>query len=262
MDYVLGLESASLDAFFKKNVEPLEMDVLEYYTLGENKWKSTKIWPLPETKTQRLYLSENNTLDEAAPTVSDGSDLYKVDPTAKTGEGNRWHAQMGRPVLHPDRKAEDKKLLIYDTPPLRANMEITGHPVIHLFVRSTAPDGQFFVYLEAVEPDGRVRMVTEGQLRAIHRKISNEKPPYKMFGPYHTFKEQDIMPLVPNEVAEIAFDLFPISVLFKKGQKIRIAIAGADKGMFEPIPGCESPEITIERNTRYASCIDLPVIPS
>ena len=61
-------------------------------------------------------------------------------------------------------------------------------------------------------------------------------------------------------MAEIAFDLFPISVLLKKGQRIRLAIAGADKDTFASIPGCEKPEITVERNSVYASYLDLPII--
>jgi putative CocE/NonD family hydrolase len=136
-----------------------------------------------------------------------------------------------------------------------------SQPVAPLFVRSTATDGQFYAYLEAALPDGRVKCVTDGQLRAIHRKISDEPPPYTMFGPYHTFGRKDAMPLVPGEVAEIAFDLLPISVRFEAGWRIRLAFAGADKDVFAPVPGCEAPEITVERNSQYASYIDLPVIP-
>lgn len=67
---------------------------------------------------------------------------------------------------------------------------------------------------------------------------------------------------MPGEVTEITFDCFPISVLLKKGQRIRLAIAGADQAVFEPIPGCESPEITLERNAIHSSYIDLPIIES
>ena len=81
-----------------------------------------------------------------------------------------------------------------------------------------------------------------------------------MFGPYHSLKKQDAQPLIPGEVAEITFDLYPISVLIKKGQRLRLAIAGADKDVFAPIAGCEAPEITLERNSVCASCIDLPII--
>jgi hypothetical protein len=40
-----------------------------------------------------------------------------------------------------------------------------------------------------------------------------------------------------------------------------LAIAGADKDVFAPVPGCEAPEITVERNSQFASYIDLPIIP-
>jgi predicted acyl esterase len=103
-------------------------------------------------------------------------------------------------------------------------------------------------------------LLTDGQLRALHRKESNETPPFTMFGPYHSLKEKDAQPLIPGEVAKIAFDLLPISVLLKKGQRIRLAIAGADCDVFDPIPDCESPQITVERNRIYASCIDLPFV--
>jgi len=267
VDDVLGLIANSLDAIFKRDLHPTgdapideQFGVVEYYTLGKNQWKTTKVWPLPETRLQRFYLSVDHQLSHTAPEQDTACDLYQVDPTTGTGLYNRWHAQMGHPIFFPDRQEEDKKLLVYDTPPLEQDLEITGHPVVTLFVRSTATDGQFFVYLETVDPDGRVRLLTEGQLRALHREVSDETPPFKMFGPYHSLKEKDAEPLIPGEVAEITFDLFPISVLLKKGQCIRLAIAGADKDTFASIDDCENPEITVERNSVYASYIDLPII--
>ena len=273
VEELCALTAESLDRIFKessneKNLKPTlstsEEDyfgTVEYYTLGENRWKTTQIWPLPESRMQRIYLAEGHRLSINQPLLAEGSDRYCVDATAGTGLDNRWHAQTAsKPILFPDRQEDDKKLLIYDTPPLEVDMEITGHPVVHLWLRSTATDGHFFVYLETIDPDGRVRMLTEGQLRGLHRKISVETPPYHMFGPYHSLKEKDAQPLTPGEVEEINFDLFPISVLLKKGQRIRLAIAGADKDVFSPIAGCETPEITVERNSIYSSHIDLPVV--
>jgi len=266
-DYRWGLIANSLDAIFKidpqssgDNLADDQFGVVEYYTLGENQWKTTKEWPLPTTRMQRLYLSVDYQLCHIAPEQEGACDHYQVNPCTSTGVNNRWYCQLEHPVFFNDRREEDKKLLIYDTPPLEQDVEITGHPVVHFFVRSTACDGQFFAYLETVDPDGRVRLLTEGQLRALHRKVSDKKPPYKMFGPYHSLKKKDAKALVPDEVAEITFDLFPISVLLKQGQRIRLAIAGADKDTFVPIEGCESPEITVERNHVYASYVDLPTI--
>ena len=263
---VFGLTVRFFDDIFKQDTLTNEdidehFGFVEYYTLGENQWKTTRQWPLPQTKMQCLYLAAEHQLSINAPVSQEGSDRYQVDPTAATGLNNRWHAQaINQPIHFPDRREDDKKLLVYDTPQLENDTEITGHPVVSLYVRSSATDGQFFVYLETVDPDGRVRMLTEGQLRGLHRKVSVDAPPYTMFGPYHSLKEKDAQPLVPGDVAEITFDLFPISVLLRKGQRIRLAIAGADADVFAPIEGCEHPEITIERNSIYASSIVVPII--
>ncbi len=242
-----------------KAVKP-KMGVLEYFTLGENKWKTTREWPPPGTTVKRLYLAADGRLSEKPPTEKSGHDTYHVDLDASTGKYNRWHTQLGQPVHHPDRRDEDKRLLVYDGSILEGDREVTGNPEVSLFVSSTADDGAFFAYLEDVAPDGRVRLITEGCLRALHRKLSDERPPYPMLGPYHTYKRRDAEPMVPGEVTELRFSLFPTSVLFRKGHRIRLAIAGADRDTFEPVVGGESPEIRVERNRLHASSIELPLI--
>ena len=107
------------------------------------------------------------------------------------------------------------------------DIEITGYPVVTLFITSTHTDGAFFVYLEEIDEKGRVTYLTEGQLRALHRRVSGESPTKV---PLHSFMKKDAMPLVPGEIAELRFGLQPISVLVKKGHRLRVAIAGHDKG--------------------------------
>ncbi|MBL7315352.1 CocE/NonD family hydrolase, partial [Escherichia coli] len=105
-----------------------------------------------------------------APDCDSGADEYVVDQTAGTGERSRWRSQVGigGHVCYPDRKAQDAKLLTYTSAPLDHPLEVTGHVVVTLFITSTSSDGTFFVYLEDVDPRGRVAYITEGQLRAIH----------------------------------------------------------------------------------------------
>lgn len=234
--------------------------VLFYYTMGEERWKQTKVWPVAGTKNMRLYLGGENSLSETAPTSSAGTDTYKVDYEASTGEKNRWRTQLGGQVIYPDRAEEDRRLLTYTSQPLTSDTEITGHPVITLYVTSTHTDGAFFVYLEEIDEAGKVTYVTEGQLRAIHRKVSKEAPPYATPVPYHTFKKKDAMPLVPGEIAELRFGLLPTSILIRKGHRIRIAIAGHDKSVFARIPAEGTPLISVARNNQYASFLDLPVV--
>lgn len=249
------------DRIFKSDsTAQLERQV-RYYTLGENRWKTTDQWPLPNSELQRFYFASNHQLSTDKPQALEGSDHYLVDPSASSGTYNRWYAQASdQPVYFPDRQEDDKKLLVYDSLPLETDIEITGHPVVHLYLRSSATDGQLFVYLETIDPDGRVRWLTDGQLRAIHRKVSSDQPPYAMFGPYHRLTEEDAEPLIPGELSSISFDLLPISVRLAKGQRIRVAIAGADKDTFLPLAGCENPELEIERNRQWASHIELPIV--
>lgn len=234
--------------------------LLYYFTIGEGKWKSTNKWPIAAAKSIRWYLNEGSLLSAEAPNSTTGEDAYKVNFDATTGEKNRWHTQVGGQVSYPDRSTEDKKLLTYTSAPLNADTEITGYPVIDLFITSTATDGAFFVYLEDIDEQGVVNYVTEGELRALQRKISTETPPYRMAVPYHSFRRQDAMPLQPGQVVELKFGLEPTSILIKKGHRLRIAIAGADKDTFARIPADGLPTITVLRNKANASAIDLPVI--
>jgi putative CocE/NonD family hydrolase len=134
--------------------------------------------------------------------------------------------------------------------------------VITLEVASTHKDGNFIVYLEDVSPDGRVTYVTEGQLRALHRKLSNETPPYRTTYPYRTFARKDALPLVPGRLATLTFQLQATSVLFTAGHRVRIALAGADKGTFLRIPSADQGDVTLHvaRGGSSSSFIDLPVV--
>lgn len=51
------------------------------------------------------------------------------------------------------------------------------------------------------------------------------------------------MPLKPGEVAELRFALQSISVLVKKGHRLRVAIAGHDEDTFIRIPAEGTPTI-------------------
>ncbi|MGH8534585.1 MAG: CocE/NonD family hydrolase C-terminal non-catalytic domain-containing protein [Gammaproteobacteria bacterium] len=85
---------------------------------------------------------------------------------------------------------------------------------------------------------------------------------YQQLTPYHSFKKEDAMPLVPGEMVQLHFGLLPTSALIKQGHRIRIAIAGHDKSVFARISAENTPMITVARNKRHASFIDLPVVPT
>ena len=234
---------------------------LFYCTLGEEAWKVTTVWPPAGAATERWYFAEAKTLSREAPAYDEGADSYAVDFDATTGFTNRWRTQDGvTRVLYGDRAEADRRLLTYTSEPLTDDVEITGHPVVTRYVASTATDGAFYVYLEDVDENGRVIYVTEGQLRAIHRRLTGRRPPLALFVPHHSFLREDRMPLVPGEVAELRFGLLPTSCRIRRGHRLRVAIAGHDKGTFAKIPDDGVPAIAVQRNRRYPSQIELPII--
>ena len=68
----------------------------------------------------------------------------------------------------------------------------------------------------------------------------------------------------------LTFDMEPTSWLFRKGYRIRLAIAGTDKDNFElnetvcpgrQIASCKDTVLSFHRTADMRSHIDLPVIP-
>jgi putative CocE/NonD family hydrolase len=234
---------------------------ITYYTLNSGEWKTTKVWPPENVQNQIMYFASDNALVDDLPEEENASDQYAVDYTATTGTANRWFAQAGMPIdLAYDRAAEDEKLLTYTSEPMKADTEITGTPVLNMYLSSTTEDCAFHVYLEDVAPDGKVTYITEGLLRAIHHKVSEDTPPYEVVGPYHSYLREDAAPLVPGEVTEIYLALYPTSVLIEEGHSIRVAIAGADADTFNRYPAEETPVWDMQRNQMYPSSIELPIV--
>lgn len=249
------------DSAFGSMESSLDERALYYFTAGENVWKRTSVWPPNGTTMERFYFSQGTSLSAQKPTETIGRDQYQVDFSVGTGGSTRWSTQMGGPdVDYGDRAEADKRLLTYTSSALTRDVEITGHPVINLKMSSTEPDGAVIAYLEDVAPDGKVTMLTEGELRLIHRKKSSEEPPYPMFGPYHTFERKDAMPMRRGEVADVSFALLPLSVTVKKGHALRVALSGHDKDNFERVPKSGVPRYTFHRNVDAASFIDIPMM--
>lgn len=249
------------DTFLKEGGSGELQTSITYYTLGAGEWETTEFWPPAGFETRRWYFAENGGLNDWPPAASEGADRYTVDFEATTGVHNRWYTNGGAgDVVYPDRAEEDRKLLTYTSAPMERDVEITGHPLVVLQVASTHTDGAFIVYLEDVGPDGRVTYITEGQLRAVMRRVSDQPPLYQKYGPHHSGLRADAMPLVPGEIAEVTFDLWATSALIKRGHRIRVAVAGADKDTFLRYPRDGGiPTITVERNRVYTSFIDLPM---
>lgn len=176
----------------------------------------------------------------APPSPDQPQDNFRVTHTGKQGTGQltRWRGlrmSLGTGRLYRDRPKRDRQLAVWEGEKLKQNLEVTGHCEARIWIQTPATDATIFVYLEDVTPDGNVRYVTEGSLRAIHRQIPDSAPPYRDAVPYHSFNQSDARPLTPGEVTELRFDLLPTSYLFRKGHRIRIAISTCDIDNFRDL---------------------------
>lgn len=138
-------------------------------------------------------------------------------------------------MIYPDRGEADKRCLVFDSGPLEQTTEITGHPTLHLSLETSAEDGAFYCYLEAITPDGKVLYLSEGLLRGAYRE-QLQNPPYRTFNVTHNFSKEGRKPMVQGKMATLDLAILPTSVILPKGYRLRVTLAGHDHGNFERIP--------------------------
>ncbi|HAS46175.1 MAG TPA: hypothetical protein DCS93_37185 [Microscillaceae bacterium] len=233
---------------------------LKYYNMGEEQYKTTQAWPIKGTERQKWYFNNDLKLSPKPVKSSTGNDTYQVDFGVTTGKRNRWMTQMGQPIVNLHQRQDmDKRMLTYTSTPLTEDMQITGNITVNLEMASSTTDGLVVVYLEDVDENGQSRYITEGGLRLIHRKLS-KNPYFKTKLPYHSFTKADAKPMAEGQKTNVQFKMWATSVLIKKGHRLRIAITGADKDMFDRIPKEGTPTYTFFRNAKERSFVEIPVV--
>ena len=122
-----------------------------------------------------------------------------------------------------------------DTPVLTEDVEITGPIVLNIWVSSSSEDCDIYATIRNIGPDGKDVVeagqrgepqpgVTKGWLRASQRKLDAEKSlPYR---PYHVHDERQW--LKKGDVVECRVEIWPTSMVFKKGHRIRLDVGPRD----------------------------------
>ena len=235
----------------------------------QNEWRTAEAWPVRDAVAVPYYFGggpsgsvasvNDGVLGASLPAGKGGADEYRVDPTTTSGKTSRWDNAVGGGFGYADMTENDRKGLTYTTPPLAEDLNITGHPVAHLWVSSTAGEGDFFVFLEEVDQTGVSHYVSEGAIKASHRALS--EPYYDNLGlPFHRSYAADVQPLKPGHPEELVFDLQPTSNLFEMGNRVRLTVVGADADNATPLSLYPTPTVKVYREKKKASCISLPVV--
>jgi len=234
---------------------PTTTPTLTYVTVGSGAWRTTTQWPPPGVTAHRLHLAADGALLAGPPAL--GATAYDVDPAASTGPSNRWHTQAGQaPVHYGDRAQADTACATWTGEPLAAPLTVTGTPVLHLVMSTTAADGAVHAYLEAVSPEGRVVYLTEGVLRLRHRATG--PAPYVVDGPYHPCTGSLAQPMHPGAAEPVELALLPLSAQVPAGWSLRLALAGADAGTFRGV-ALDEPATWTVHHGENGSWLDLPI---
>jgi len=230
---------------------------VHYFTMGAERWRSAASWP-PPARTHTLYLGPA-TLNEAPPSESEAADERAIDFDAGAGRRTRWDSLVGvaLPPLGAPGAGPPPASVAYEGAPLPAPLEVTGSPRLSLWVRSSAHDGAFFATLEDVLPDGRVVPLTDGRLRALHRRL--QQPPRAGVPLVRSFLRADALSLIPGEAAELVFDLEPTSYLFGAGHRIRLSLAGSERDHFARVPASGEVRVRFLRDRAHPSRLELPI---
>ena len=273
-DLDFGAEAHRWFDYWLKGIDNgiMEEPPIRYYVMGAPKataWRAAEQWPLPDEQRTRFYFAEGRSgsvnsvndgfLRTQPPTDADGADAYTVDYSTTSGADARWSAVV-KDGKYPAQRANDEKALTYTTAPLEGDLEVIGHPLVHLWLTAEAPDLDLFVYLEEVDAQGHVEYITEGNLRASHRAVG--EAPFDNLGlPYHRSYEEDVAPIPAGEPFELVFDLLPTAKRFRQGTRIRIAVACADADNFDTPILDPAPRVHLLRDVVHASFVELPLLP-
>ena len=245
----------------------IDEDPVRIFVMGANVWRDEGEWPLSRTRYVNYYLHSNgnaNTLngDGSLSPEAPGDEpwdafLYNpVNPVPTRGGGLCCHEAAYPPGAFDQREVESRAdVLVYSTPPLEKDTEVTGPVTVTLWAASSAVDTDFTAKLVDLCPCGGAINLTDGIIRAKYRESTTQARLIK-----------------PDEVYEYKIDLWATSNVFKAGHSIRLEISSSNFPRFDrnPNTGSALGEDTALRpasqmvlhNSRYPSCVTLPVIPS
>ncbi|MGA2015988.1 MAG: CocE/NonD family hydrolase [Opitutaceae bacterium] len=190
-----------------------------YYVMGDttdgqapgNFWRKSDRWPRPDAVPTALYLCADHSAGFQAPTSRNGSLSFDSDPAKPVPTVGGPQLPGTSLAAGPWDQAEVERrpdVLVFTSEPLAAPTEVTGRLAADLWVTSDAPDTDFIVRLCIVGADGKSYNLAEGAIRARYRQSPSEE---------HF--------LEAGNAYELKVDLWSTSIVFNKGNRIRVQVA-------------------------------------
>ena len=240
---------------------------IKLFVMGANVWRDEQEWPLARAVDTRYYLHSNGhanslhgdgVLSTSTP-ESGHTDTYTYDPAKPVL--TRGGALLMTPEFpagpYDQRETEGREdVLVYSTPELTQDVEVTGPITVHLWATSSAPDTDFVARLVDVHPGGYAQNLTDGIIRARYRNFAQ--------GEKSSLIE-------PGKPYEYEIDLWATSNVFKQGHRIRLDVTSSnfprwDRNMNTGHDiGTDTEGVvaqqTILHDVEHASYVVLPLVP-
>lgn len=236
------------------------------FVMGKNQWRDEQEFPLARTQTTRMYLAAAR---GAATLAGDGllrreppqegkADIYDYDPgkPVMTVGGRLCCSNEFPPGPYDQRPLENRPdVLVFSTPALTQDIEVTGFIRLELYAASSAIDTDFTAVLADVAPDGYSRFLTDGIIRGRYRNSTEKAEMMK-----------------PGEIYKFVLDLWATSNVFLAGHKIRLYVSSSNFPRFNRNLNTGESNMratrmvtahqTIYHDAAHPSALVLPVIPT
>ncbi len=251
------------------------------FVMGDNVWRDEKEFPLARTQYTKYYFHSNKGANSAAgdgelsinPPVKEAvkeavketgkekADTYEYDPQNPTPTigGRLCCGAAIQPGPFDQRPNESRQgVLVFSTPPLERDTEVTGYITVELYASTSAPDTDFTAMIVDVDSHegraGYARFLTDGVVRARYRNSTVRAEPIE-----------------PGKVYKYTIDLWATSNVFKAGHRIRVYISSSNFPRFNRNLNTGEPTLgatkmvkatqTIYHDSERPSAIVLPIIP-
>jgi putative CocE/NonD family hydrolase len=239
-------------------------------------WRDEQEWPLARTAPTPYYLHANGVLSTDKP-ANDQPVTYLFDPRNPvptlggnvSSQGTLMFQGAADQRCRPDfwlcldskPLSARNDILVFQTPPLTRDTEVTGRLIVELWAASNSPDTDFTAKLIDVYPPnadfpaGVDLNVGDSIVRA---RYHNGLGKAELLQPGHPY--------------EFTIEMYPTSLVFKRGHRIRLDISSSNFPRFDVNPNTGEPlngnrrwriaENSVYLDAQHPSHIVLPVIPA
>jgi predicted acyl esterase len=244
------------------------------YGNDEIEWRHENEWPLARTQWTKWYIDVQETTKQSGPftaSISNKNPEKEASCTyAATGFGSMGSTSAASAQVMGGGIKPDMGVAFY-TEAMTEDVEITGPLSANLWVSSSSEDMDLFITIRHYDESGNEVMdtgqqgapvpVAKGWLRVSHRELDEKKSlPYR---PYHLHQRR--LRLTPGEIVQVQVEIWPTSMVFRKGHKMRVDIQPRDgvgsAGYLHYHADYNTGTNTIHTGGQYESYLLLPIIP-